>query len=299
MSVSVVISAYNEEDKLAACLASVRWASEIIVVDNSSVDKTAAVAKKFGAKVFVRPNNPMLNVNKNFGFTQATGDWILNLDADEEIPQALASEIKKVTQKPDSDIVGYWIARKNIIFGKWIEHGLWWPDRHLRLFRKDKGRFQEKHVHEYIEVHGPTDTLTEPFVHHNYETVGQFIRKMDKLYTENEVANLQATNYQLAWYDAIRFPVSDFVKIYFAQSGYKDGLHGLVLALLQAFYSFVVFAKLWEKNAFAQRSITLEAANDELKRNAREVRFWLLTARIRESASPVRSFFLKVQKKLL
>lgn len=299
MSVSVVISAYNEEDKLGRCLKSVTWASEIIVIDNGSTDKTAAVAKKFNAKVFDRQNNPMLNVNKNYGFTKATGEWILNLDADEEISDALASEIKRAVKNSPPEVVGYWIPRKNIIFGKWIEHGLWWPDRHLRLFRRGKGKFPEKHVHEYIEVHGQTETLVEPFLHHNYETVTQFITKMDSLYTENEVSNLLATNYQLSWYDAVRFPVSDFVKIYFAQGGYKDGLHGLVLAMLQAFYSFVVFAKLWEKNAFVQKSITLDAVKEEFGRSAREVRFWLLTARIQDAASPVSKFFLKIQKKLL
>jgi len=297
MSVSVVISAYNEEAKIARCLDSVSWADEIIVIDNSSTDKTATIARKAGAKVITRLNNPMLNVNKNFGFEKAIGNWILNLDADEEIPQELAGEIKKVTKVTEGDVEGYWIPRKNIIFGKWIEYGLWWPDRHLRLFHKEKGRFPEKHIHEYVEVHGKTETLSHPFVHHNYETISQFIRKMDSLYTENEVINLQATNYHLAWYDAIRFPVSDFVKIYFAQGGYRDGLHGLVLSLLQAFYSFIVFAKLWEKESFNERPVTLPAVGHELSRASREINFWFLTARISQSKSAFERILLRIQKR--
>lgn len=288
---------YNEEKKLSRCLASVKWADEIIVVDNSSTDTSAAVAKKLGARVYKRPNNPMLNVNKNFGFGKATGDWILNLDADEEIPEDLAAEIKRVTRSP-GNAVGYWIPRKNIIFGKWIEHGLWWPDRHLRLFLRGKGKFAEIHVHEYLEVQGPTETLAVPFIHHNYESVTQFIRKMDTIYTENEVKNLLSADYRLAWYDAIRFPVSDFVKIYFAQAGYKDGLHGLVLALLQSFYSFIVFVKLWEKRGFDERPVTLAAAGGELTRAAGEVRFWSLTSHIRESRNPLERLCLRILKKI-
>lgn len=297
MSVSVVVTAFNEEQKLSRCLESVRWADEIIVVDNSSDDDTPGVAKKHGAKVFRRPNNPMLNVNKNFGFTKASHDWILNLDADEEIPEALAKEILQKIR--NSEIVGYWIPRKNIIFGKWIEHGLWWPDRQLRLFQRTKGRFPEKHVHEYLEVQGQTDTLSAAFIHHNYESVTQFIHKMDDIYTENEVKNLLDTDYQLAWFDAVRFPISDFVKIYFAQGGYKDGLHGLVLAILQSFYSFIVFVKLWEKRNFDERSITLTAANSELTRAAGEVRFWAMTSNIRQTKNPLKRLLLRIHKKIL
>lgn len=295
-TISIVISAWNEEKGLARCLSSLSFADEIILVDNSSTDDTVKVAQKYKTTVYTRSNNPMLNVNKNYGFEKATGDWILNLDADEEIPVELAKEI--IQNIRNSGVSGYWIPRKNIIFGKWIQHGLWWPDRHLRLFRRGKGKFPCKHVHEYVNVDGPTESLITPFVHHNYDSISQFLRKMDTLYTENEVQNLIATNYQFAWFDAIRFPISDFVKIYFAQEGYKDGLHGLVLAMLQAFYSFVVFAKLWEKKKFEERPITLSAVNDELTRSAGEIRFWSLTSRIRQSRSPIARFLLKVQKKV-
>src|SRR4030043_2088266 len=157
-SISVVVSAWNEEGKIERCLASAKWANELIVVDNSSIDKTPHVAKKMGATVFTRPNNPMLNINKNFGFEKASSDLILCLDADEQLTPELSGEIQKVI-RDSQETVGYWISRKNIIFGKWIEHGLWWPDKQLRLFRQGKGKFPCKHVHEYIEVSGPTGEL--------------------------------------------------------------------------------------------------------------------------------------------
>lgn len=295
-TIGVVISAFNEEGKVKRCLSSIKWADEIIFVDSGSTDKTVSIAKEFTSKIFHRENNPMLNVNKNFGFTKASTDWIISLDADEVIPAELVAEIKEKI-KNKSPAVGYWIPRKNIIFGKWIEHGLWWPDKQLRLFRRGRGKFPEKHVHEYVAVDGPTDNLLTPFVHYNYETVSQFIRKLDTLYTENELKNLKATDYQLAWYDAIRFPVSDFVKIYFAQSGYRDGLHGLVLAIFQAFYSFVVFAKLWESEKFEGKDVPLASSVNELKRSGGEVNYWMLTAELNESNSPIKKLMIKLLRK--
>lgn len=292
--ISVVVSARNEEGKLDRCLRSVAWAGEVIVVDNESTDESASIARRHNAIVYPRKNNLMLNVNKNFGFEKAKGSWILSLDADEEVTPELAKEIKEAISL---DVVGYWIPRKNIIFGKWIKHGLWWPDKQLRLFKRGKGRFPCIHVHEYLEVDGPTKELSEPYVHYNYETVSQFIHKMDTIYTESEVQKLIRTNYQFAWYDALRFPVSDFVKVFFAQEGYKDGLHGLILAMLQAFYSFIVFAKLWERKKFPDVPVPLPAVADEWKRNAHDIRYWMLTANIKQSSSGLKRIWFKLLRR--
>lgn len=293
-TISVVISAWNEEKKIKQCLESLDWADEIVVVDNSSTDTTGKIARHYKAKVYIQPNNPMLNVNKNFGFENATGDWILSLDADEIIPESLAREIKEHVN--NSDKSGYWIPRKNIIFGKWIRHGLWWPDKQLRLFRRGKGRFPCAHVHEYLEVDGVTDALQEPYIHYNYESVSQFIRKMDTLYTESDVQKLLRTRYQFAWYDAIRFPVSDFVKVFFAQEGYKDGLHGLILAILQAFYSFVVFAKIWEQKQYAEIDMPLTQVVGELQKNGKDLNYWILSAKMKEPRSYMEKIWLKFRR---
>lgn len=296
-TLTVVISAWNEEAKIKRCLTSASWADEIVFVDNSSIDNTLHIAKQFTPKVFNRPNNPMLNINKNFGFSKATGDWVLSLDADEEVTKELAHEIRSVINEK-SETVGYWISRKNILFGKWIMHGLWWPDKQLRLFQRNKGKFSGIHVHEYLSVDGPTGELQEPYIHYNYETISQFLRKMDTIYTESEVQKHISANYQLSWYDAIRFPVSDFVKIFFAQEGYKDGLHGLVLSLLQAFYSFVVFAKLWEKNKFNQIDIPITSITKEFHKAQEEVKYWNITAAMKESPNRIERLLLKMKRKL-
>lgn len=295
---SVVVSAYNEEKKLPRCLSSVSWAHEIIVIDNSSTDATTTVAKKWKAKVYKRENNLMLNVNKNYGFEKASGDWILNLDADEEVPKDLADEIQSILSQDESQAArGYWISRKNIIFGKWIQYGLWWPDMQLRLFQKDHGKFQCKNIHEYVEVDGETGKLTHPYTHYNYDSVSQYLTKLERCTTSEAIA-LKETQYQLSWFDAMRFPLSDFMKTYFAQSGYKDGLHGLVLSLFQAFYSFVVFTKLWEMEQFPQKSVAFSAISKELKKEAKDLSYWMTTAEIKESHRFLEKFLLKIRRRI-
>lgn len=237
----------------------------------------------------------MLNVNKNLGFLKAKGRWILNLDDDELIPEDLAEEIRRITQKKGR-ADGYWLPRKNIIFGKWIKHGLWWPDKQLRLFVNGKGTFPQKHVHEYIRIDGPTDTLTHPFIHHNYQNIQQYMDKMLTIYIPNEVETRKG--YDVHWADALRFPASDFLKVYFAQDGYKDGLHGLVLAMLQGIYAFLVFVHLWEKKGFPEHEIPSASFRRESKTVAFDLRYWEYDRRIRSETNPVAVFLLRIGRKL-
>lgn len=297
MKISVVISTFNRADSLSRTLLSVvKFADEIIVVDNESTDKTAEIAKRFHAKIFRRPNNLMLNVNKNYGFSKATGTWILCLDDDEEVPPELAKEILSVVDS--SSAAGFWIPRKNIIFGRWIRHGIWWPDQQLRLFRRGAGRYAEKHVHEYVEVTGLTETLTNAYVHHNYDSVSQYLNKMQHIYTENEMQKYTAAGYRISWRDAIRFPLSDFMKLFFAQNGYRDGLHGLVLAMLQAFYSFIIFIKLWEKEKFREIDISHRQVVDELDNSGKEISYWVLTTSMRETNNPLVRWWYQLLRRL-
>lgn len=294
-TLSVVISAYNEEQTLARCLTSVqKIADEIVVVDNQSQDRTVDIAKKFTKHIYERKNILMLNTNKNFGFTKATSEWILNLDADEEIPKELADEITKVIKRNPKEN-GFWIQRKNIIYGKWIEHGLWWPDKQIRLFRKEKGKFPCVHIHEYIAIEGQVGELTHPYTHYNYETISQYLRTIDRA-SSSEALSLSQMDHQFVWYDAIRFPLSDFLKIYFAQEGYKDGLHGLVLAIFQAFYSFVVFGKYWEMQKFQERDLAPEIVEKELQKSERETKYWVTTMMIAQSRSLVKKLIWKVKR---
>lgn len=298
---SVVVSAFNEEKKIQACLESIEWADEIILIDSSSTDKTSQIGGEYTSKVYVRPNNLMLNINKNFGFSKATGDWILSLDADERVTPELRKEILSAIGHMPSAVNGYWIPRKNIIFGKWIRSEMWWPDYQLRLFQKGKGAFPQKHVHEKVEVNGETDRLKSPMLHENYSSVSQFLYKMDKIYTENEAKNILEDGKTLSWVGAIRMPANDFMKTFFAQKGYKDGLHGLVLSILQAMYMEVVFAKVWEEQGFREvnNASFFENVTEELQKIGKEIKYWILTRRIKEGKNTAKNFFLKIRRKFI
>lgn len=297
---SVVISAYNEEKKIGDCLKSVQFADEIIVIDNESADRTVSIAKKHGAKVYSKPNNLMLNINKNYGFTKATGEWILNLDADERVTQNLEQQIKTAISNGSKEILGFWIPRKNIIFGKWIQHTGWYPDLQLRLFKKTAGKFPGKHVHEMIFVDGETDSLTESMLHENYQTIMQFLHKHMVIYAPNEAEQLLEKNYQFNFMDCIRMPVKEFISRYFSREGYKDGFHGLMLSLLMAFYHLMIFANIWEIKNFAdvEHEDFLNSAEDELKKAGVELKYWFTNEKIKQTKNLGKKLWLKAKRKL-
>lgn len=299
---SVVISAYNEEEKIKDCLESVKWADEIILVDNSSSDKTRNVAKNYTSKIFKKENNLMLNINKNFGFTKATCDWILSLDADERVTSELALEIKyQMSNIKNEEISGYWIPRKNIIFGKWIEYMGWYPDYQLRLIRRTKGKYPERHVHEMIAVEGETAHLKENIIHYNFETVSQFLRKHIVIYAPNEASELLRKGYNLDWKDLIRFPLNEFLSRFFARKGYKEGFHGLIISMLMAFYHLVIFALIWEKKGFDSIKVEkiLDNTEKELKKSHKEIMYWVLNEKIERTKNLVSKTYLKVKKRFL
>lgn len=300
--ITVVISAYNEEKNIKDCIMSAKLlADEVIVVDNSSSDSTSKISKSLGAIVYVQENVPLkIDLQKNYGFSRASQPWILSLDADERISPKLAEEIKK-TVALEENIDGYFLPRKNIIFGKWIKHSIWWPDYQLRLFRKGKARFVYASVHDPIHIRGKTKHLSEPLVHFNYDSISQFVKRMDSIYTESEARNIISEKKKTHWIDAVRMPSSDFIKTYFFQKGYRDGLHGLVLSILQAFYMFLVFAKVWEKQGFYERDEkeVLKGVVHELSGISSEWKFWAIKSLSSETINPVKKIILSVSKRFI
>lgn len=299
MTLSIVISVHNGEAVLKECLNSAAFADEIVVVDHESTDKTVAIARKYTKRIYSQKNDPTnIDIQKNFGFEKAKGDWIFSLDADERIPKALASEIREVIERDDV-YAGYRIPRKNIIFGKWIAHGLWWPDYQLRLFRKGKGRFVKRKVHQDLSVDGQVGTLRSFLEHQNYQTLSQYLQKMDR-YTENEANSLIEEQAHIFWFDAIRMPTRDFLKTFFFQQGYKDGLHGLVLSLLQAFYSFLVFAKVWEKQGFREENKDgfLTTLYNEWILLQKEISYWFFTSLLSSTRNPLLKMKFWILRKL-
>lgn len=299
-TLSVVISAYNEERNIKDCLSSVSFADEIIVINNSSTDNTEEIARKFTKNIIHQKNDPQrIDLQKNIGFEKATKDWILSLDADERIPKELAKEIQELLSRDRFEEIAFEIPRKNIIFGKWIEHSLWWPDYQLRLFQKGKGKFVSTTVHKTITVDGKIGKLREPMTHENYTSVTQYVQKMDQIYAENEAATLVKSGKHLRALDALAMPAHDFLKTFFLQRGYKDGLHGLVLSLLQALYALLVFAKVWERQGFKEENSPnfLHEVWLEMKKLSKEFHYWYLTESIGESKDAIKKMYLKLQRK--
>lgn len=295
MKLTVVITSYNNQDLIKDCVNSVKFADEVIIVDNGSSDDTVKIAKQLGAKIFTHPNDPTkLNQAKNFGFNKASGDWILSLDSDERVESDLKQEIQELMKQESINTNGFSFPRKNIIFGKWIRHGLWYPDDQVRLFRKGKGKFPVVHQHEYLRVEGKVGKLNGHLSHLNYQTISQYLQKIDRQYSGNEAEVFLQNGGQIHWFDAIRFPGQDFLSNYFMRQAYKDGLHGLVLSLLQAFYMFVVFCKIWEMEGFKPKKMTLDESNREFWRIFKQFRYWFLLAKSQGASLP-QKFWLKLQ----
>lgn len=297
---SVVISAYNEESKIEACLKSADFADEIVLVNNSSTDRTEEIARKYTNNIYKQKNNPLaIDLQKNFGFSKASHEWILSLDADEEISKELADEIKVLIKKNIKEN-GFYVPRKNFTFGKWMEHTGWYPDHQLRLFKKGKGEFLDKHVHEKIKIEGEVGYLKNHILHQNYETISQFIHRAIDLYCPNEAEYLMHKGYVFSPFDAIRFPLDEFLSRFFAREGYKDGFHGLMLSLLMAFYRFIVFALIWEKQGFKEVKDEnfLENTTSEFKRANKEITFWIDKEKQEKIKNPVKKNLYRISRKI-
>jgi glycosyltransferase involved in cell wall biosynthesis len=276
MNLSVVIITLNEEANLGRTLASVKplvidGKGEIIVVDSGSTDRTVEIAESFGAKVFVEEWKGFA-AQKNSAIDKATGDWILSLDADEELDAQLQQALHELLESldrlsalskaddqfasdtaseaspiPHADFDGLYIPRKNEFLGRWIRHGGFWPDPKLRLFRRGKGKFESRAVHEDVQVEGHTRRIqTGALLHHSYPTLSDYIEHMNRyssLGAEMVVANgpmgLTVVNITLR-------PLATFVYNYMFRLGFLDGREGLLLHLNHAVYVSWKYAKAWE-----------------------------------------------------
>jgi len=240
MSISAIIITYNEEKNIRDCLESLKWTDEIIVVDAKSGDKTAQIAEESGARVFSVEWQGYAK-QKNYAQGMATCDWILSLDADERLTPELTKEIQE--KLANSSFSGYEIARKAYFLGKWMRYGGWYPGYVLRLFRRDKGRFIEKEVHEYVEIKGKIGRLKSPLIHYTDDTLEDYFNKFcryttlaaDELYKKGKRAHLS---------DILLRPIFIFLKMYIIRMGFLDGFHGLILAILSSFYVFTKYTKL-------------------------------------------------------
>jgi glycosyltransferase involved in cell wall biosynthesis len=240
---SVTLVTLNEEQRLRGCLESVAWADEIVVVDAESQDKTVQIAREFTDRVLVRPW-PGFAAQKNFALEQARGAWVLSLDADEEVSAALHDEIAATIAAADA-CDGYAVPRRNLFLGQWIRHGGLYPDWQLRLFRRARGRFVDRDIHESVRVDGRVGRLAGPLVHRSYTSVADFFERAHRyssLAADEHVRGGRRTRAR----ELVLRPLGRFVSMYVVQRGFLDGRKGLLLAALYAYYVFMRTAKAWE-----------------------------------------------------
>lgn len=244
MALSIAIAVYNEENNLAACLTSVRdMADEIIVVDGGSSDKTVDVARRFSAVVIQTDNPPIFHINKQKALEASHGDWILQLDADEVIPEDLKKEILLTINQERTTGNGYYIPRKNYFWGHWMRKGGQYPDYVIRLVRKGKARFPCKSVHEQIEVDGTVGYLTRPMIHYAYRTRADYWRKADA-YTSLTARELKAPK-TIGSYLFYTFwkPLVTFFAIFVRHKGFVDGIAGFEFALYSGLHWAIAYRK--------------------------------------------------------
>ncbi len=283
MNLSVVIITYNEEVNIGRTLASVQplvadGKGEIVIVDSGSTDRTVEIARSYGATVFIETWQGYA-AQKNSAIEKATGDWILSLDADEELDatlrEALADTLEglshlaalstkngvhpftlddtradiefHISTKYDENFAGLWIPRKNLFLGRWIKHGGFWPDLKLRFFRRAAGRVEDRPVHETVRVSGQTGQIRYgALLHHSYPTLSDYIDHMNR-YSSLGAEMAAEGKRSFSVINITVRPVLTFVYNYFFRLGFLDGREGLLLHLYHSVYVSWKYAKAWER----------------------------------------------------
>jgi len=241
--ISAFVACQNEEQNIEACLRSVTWCDEIIVVDSFSTDRTVEIARRYTDKIFFRQWDGYRS-QKNFGLEQTSNTWALLIDSDERLSPELIAEIKQVFDDGPDRCAGYYLPRRVWYLGKWINHGGWYPDYKLRLFRKDRGRLGGTDPHETWILDGPAKYLRGDMIHYTYRTISEHLR------TIHRYADIWASMHRWRPGDALRLllrPLVKFLEVYIGKAGILDGFHGYVIASMASYQVFLRYAKLHER----------------------------------------------------
>lgn len=247
-AVTAVVLTRNEARHIGACLESLRWADALLVLDSGSTDDTVKIARRYTENVHYRAWEGFPK-QRNAALGLASTPWVLFVDADERVTPELAAEVRRVLAERAEEShspqpVGYWIPRRNIILGNWMQHTGWSPDHQLRLLRRELAHYDEsREVHEVASLNGPSAYLESPFVHYNYETVRQFLAKQN-LYASYQAETMLGLGVRVKPQNFVLQPLREFKRRYLEWSGYKDGLHGFFLSVLMAWFDLVTYVKL-------------------------------------------------------
>lgn len=249
LSLSIVLITLNEAANLPRTLASVHGMGQIVVVDSGSTDRTLEIAQQFGARVFTEPWKGF-GGQKNSAIHHAAGDWILSLDADEEVSPALRREIE-VLLTGDPAYAAYRIPRLNHFLGSPLRHGGYWPDPKLRLFRRGAARFEERPVHETMKATGAAGQLNGHLIHHCYPTLAEYTEHMNRYSSAGAQMLVEQGRAGTSWlwlaWNAVLNPAATFLYNYVFRLGFLDGRAGLLQHLNHSVYIHWKFAKAWER----------------------------------------------------
>ncbi len=237
---AAVVLTRNEAHNIVECLRSLKWADHLLVLDSFSTDGTVDLARSVGASVQQRAFQNYAD-QRNAALDFVETEWVFFVDADERATQELAAEVRQAIS--GSHAVGWWVPRRNYIWGRWIQHAGWYPDYQLRLLKRGFARYDlARPVHEVVQLDGPEAWLQNALIHNNYQTVGQFLRKQDA-YATFEAGILREKGVRPRPHSLLLQPVREFWRRYVSLSGYRDGGHGLLLSILMAYYTHVAYRR--------------------------------------------------------
>jgi len=242
MKISAFVIASNEESNIGACLATLSWADEIVVVDAMSTDRTREIAAEYDARVFSRPWEGYARA-REYAISKCRFDWVLAVDADERVTPELRAEIEDVLRQTAYD--GFLVPRKAFFLGRWIRHCGWYPGHVLRLAKRDRAWVTDRKVHEGMRVRGSVGSLANPLLHHTYPTIESYFARFDR-YTTLAAEEMFEESVRVRTADFVFRPLFMFAKMYLAKLGILDGLEGLMLCTFSSFYVLVKYAKLRE-----------------------------------------------------
>ena len=240
MLISATIVTLNEERNIVRAIRSLACADEILIVDSGSTDRTREIAAELGARVIEEPWHGYA-AQKNFAACSAAHDWILSLDADEELTPELATEIAALKQNP-APRDGYTFPRLAQYLGRWIHHSGWYPDRKLRLYDRRKGKWVGEYVHESVRVEGSAGELRGNLLHYTCASLSEHMRTLDR-YTTLAAQELAARGTRVSSIRLTIDPAWTFFRTYFIQRGFLDGRQGLIIAVMAGLYTFLKYAK--------------------------------------------------------
>lgn len=305
MSISAVVIGKNAAEQLSRCLQSVTFADEIIYWDIQSKDKSCQIAKKYTNKVFVSPQDSrFVEAQRNLAFAKASSDWLLVLDADEEIPLTLAAKLQNLPDEQTA--VAYYLPRKNLFAGQWMAHTGWWPDYQLRFFKRGVVKWPEQ-IHAQPQITGNSQKLAAEeswaIIHHNYQDISDYLERFDR-YTSIEAEQRlkqqsQKTPWRISQHTLLSTFSDEFFRRFFQLRGYRDGVRGLYLSLMQATYQITTQMKIYDLLAHDQ---ALEKDDQqqllkELRQFQRSFAYWLTDYELQQLTG-WRKVLLQLKRKL-